>query len=99
VSGGGVLALRTLGEPAGDGRSPGLRWTALQRLDVAQPQGLEIRKVEAAHGDGDVSKRVGAFVPIVARVGQRSCADGVEHDHAGTRHVAILGRSWRPSWD
>ena len=98
VTGGGVLPLRALEEPAGHRGSTRLWWTTLERLDVAETQGLEIRQVQPPDGFRHVSQRVRAFVSIVARVGQGSCADGIEHDHAGARHVAILGRSWQPPW-
>ena len=95
----GVLAFGAFGQPAGDGGRARLRRAPFERLDVAEAESLEIRKVEAADSLRNISKRVRALVPIVARVGQLSCADGVEDDHAGARHAAILGRPWRPSSD
>src|SRR6266446_4467422 len=48
VAGGGVLALRALEEPAGNCRSARLRRTALERLDVAETERLEVWQVQAA---------------------------------------------------
>ena len=95
VAGGRVLALRALEQAAGDGRRAGLRRAALERLDVAEAERLEVRQVEAADGARDVAERVRALVAVFVGVGQLAGADGVEHDDAGPRHGAILGR---PCW-
>ena len=87
VAGGRVLALRALEQPARDRRRPGLRRAALERHDVPEPERLEIRQVEAADGAGEVAEGVGAFVSVLRRIRQLTCADGVEHDHARPRHV------------
>ena len=92
VPGRRVLALRALDQPAGDGRGARLRRAALERLDVAEAERLEVGKVEAADGAGDVAERVRALVPVLIGVRQRAGAHGVEHDHAGAGHGAILGR-------
>ena len=93
VAGRRVLALRALDEPPGDRRRARLRRTALERLDVAEAERLEARQVEAADRARDVAERVGSLVAVVGGVGQRSRADGVEHDDAGAGHAAILGRA------
>ena len=87
-----VLALRALEQAAGDRRSTRLRRAALERLDVAETERLEIGEVETADGAGDVAERVGALVAVVGRVRQLPRADGVEHDDARTRHAGILRR-------
>jgi hypothetical protein len=50
VAGRRVLALRTLEQPAGDCGGPGLWRASLERLHVAQTEGLETREVETADG-------------------------------------------------
>ncbi len=95
---GRVLALRPLYEAAGDRRGPRLRRAALELLDVPEPERLEIREIEPAHRARDVSEGVGALVPIVPGVGQRSRADRIEHDHARPRHAAILEPDGHRSW-
>ena len=90
VAGGRVLALRALEQAAGDRGRTRLRRAALERLDVAEPERLEVRQVEAADGARDVAERVGALVPVLGCIRQRSRAHGVEHDHARARHAAIL---------
>ena len=94
VPGGRVLALRALDEAARERGRAGLRRTALERLDVAEPERLEVRQVEAAHGAGDVPERVRPLVAVLVGVRQLARADGVEHDHAGAGHAAIVAPSW-----
>jgi hypothetical protein len=65
-----VLALRALDEAAGDGRSAGLRWAALERLDVAEPERLQIGQVQSTDGSRDVPERVGALVSVFVGVRQ-----------------------------
>ena len=62
-----VLALRALEQPAGDRRRARLRRAALERLDVAEAERLEVRQVEAADGARDVAERVGALVAVLGR--------------------------------
>ena len=97
VAGRRVLALRALDEPARNRRRAGLRRTALERLDVAEAERLEVREVEAADGASDVPQRVRTFVSERGRVGQFARAHRVQHDDACAGHGAILGRSWKPS--
>ena len=52
VAGGRVLALRALQQPARDRRRARLRRAALQRLDVAEPERLEVGQVEPADRTG-----------------------------------------------
>jgi hypothetical protein len=86
VAGGGVLALRTLEQPAGDRWSPGLRRAAFERHDVAETECLEVREVEPADRLRDVAERVRALVPVLAGIRQLPCPDRVEDDHTRTRH-------------
>ena len=86
VAGRRVLAARALDQPPGDRRRARLRRAAEQRLDVAEPERLERRQVEAADGAGEVAERVGALVAEVGGVGQLPGPDGVEDDHTGPRH-------------
>jgi len=79
-----------LDEPSGDGGRPVHRRAAFERLDVAEPERLEIGEIESADGFRDVAERVGAFVSELGRVGQLPCADGVQHDDARAGHGAIL---------
>ena len=90
VAGRRVLAARALDEPARDRRRARLRRAAEQRLDVAEPERLERRQVEAADGPREVAERVRALVAEVGRVRQLAGPDGIEHDHAGPGHAAIL---------
>ena len=92
----GVLALRPLEQPACDGRRSGLRRASLERLDVAEPERLEIGQVEAPDRASDVPQRVRAFVPPLGRIRQRTSADGIEHDHARPRHAGSLRTAWKP---
>ena len=92
VPGGRVLALRSLEQAPGDGRGARLWRAALQRLDVPEPQCLDVREVEAAHRPRDVAERVGALVTVCGGIRKRSRAHGVQHNHASARHAAILGR-------
>ena len=85
-----VLALRALDQPPGDRRRARLRRAALERLDVAETERLEIGQVEPADGAGDVPERVRALVPVVRCVRQLPRADGVEHDDARARHCGYL---------
>jgi hypothetical protein len=59
-----VLALRALDEAAGDGGSAGLRWTTLERLDVAEPERLQIRQVQPTDSSRDVPVGVRALVSL-----------------------------------
>ena len=86
VTGGRVLPLRPLEQPARDRRRVGLRRAALERLDVAEAERLQVRQVEPADRSGDVPERVRALVTAVGRVRQLPRADGVEHDDARPRH-------------
>ena len=79
-------------ETARDGGRARLRRAALERLDVPEPERLEVRQVEAADGAGDVPERVGAFVAALGGVRQLAGADGIEHDHACPRHAGSLRR-------
>ena len=90
VARGRVLALRALEETARDGGCARLWRTTLERLDVPEPEGLEVRQVEASDGAGDVPERVRPFVPPLGRVRQLSRADGIEHDHTCPRHAGSL---------
>src|SRR3972149_5961193 len=72
------------------GRPPG------RRPAVPGPERLEVGQVEPPDGTGHIAERVGAFVPVQRSVRQRSRTDGVQHDHAGARHAAILRRAWSP---
>ena len=94
-----VLALRALEQPARDRRRAGLRRAALERLDVAEPERLEVGQVEAPDGASDVPERVRAFVSPLGRIRQLTRADGIEHDHAGPRHAGSLRTAWKPSSD
>jgi hypothetical protein len=87
-----VLALGTLEQASGDGRSARLRRAAFERLDVPEPERLHVRQVEAAHRSRDVAERVRALVTVCCGIRKRSRAHGVQHDHASARHAAILGR-------
>jgi hypothetical protein len=93
VSRGRVLALRALDETARDGRRSRLRWTPLQRLDVTEAQRLQIGQVKAANRPGHVSERVRALVAVLCGIRELPGTHGIEHDDAGPRHQAILGRS------
>ncbi len=97
VPGRRVLSLRTLEQPAGDCRRARLRRAALEWLDVAQAERLEVGQVEPTDRPGDVAERVRALVAVRGGIRQRPGTDGVQHNHAGTRHRAILGWSWMPS--
>ena len=92
VAGGRVLALRALGQPAGDGGCARLRRTALERLDVAETERLETRKVEPADRARHVAERVGTLVAVVFGVGHSPRSHGVQHDDARAGHAAILSR-------
>ena len=94
-----VLALRALEQPAGDGRRARLRRAAFERLDVPEPERLEIGQVEATDGAGDVPQRVRALVPPLGSIRQLTRADGIEHDHAGPRHAGSLRTGWKPFSD
>ena len=92
-----VLALRALEQPAGDRGCPRLWRAALELHHVAEAERLERGQVEAADGAGHVAERVRPLIAERGRIGQLSRADGVEHDYAGPRHVAILRRAWKQS--
>ena len=77
-----VLALGTLDQPSGDRGRPRLWRAALELLDVAEPERLEVRQVEAADGSGDVPERVRALVAEFAGVRKGAGADCIEDDHA-----------------
>ena len=85
----GVLALRALEEPARDGRRVRLRRAALELLDVAEAERLEVRAGRARRPPGDVPERVRAVVAVVGGVRQLAGADGIEHDHTGTGHAEL----------
>jgi len=70
--------------------APGCR-AAFERLDVAQAERLHVWQVESADRLGDVAERVRALVPVAVGIRQCTGADGVEDDHAGSGHAAILG--------
>jgi hypothetical protein len=95
VPGRRVLPARPLREAAGDGRSARLGRAALERLNVSEPECLEVGEIEAADGPGDIPERVRSFIPVLVGIRQCAGADGVEHDHAGPWHAAILGGSFR----
>ena len=97
VAGRRVLALRALDEPARDRRRSRLRRAALERLDVAEPERLEIRQVEAADGAGDVAERVRSLVAVLGGVRQRARADGVQHDDARAGHAGYSRSVMEPS--
>ena len=79
-------------QPARDRGRVRLRRAALERLDVAEPERLEVREVETADRARDVPERVRALVAPVGRVGQLARPDGVQHDHAGARHRGYPSR-------
>ncbi len=89
---GRVLPLRALDEAARDRRRARLGRAALERERVAEPERLERGQVEASDGAGDVADRVRPLVSVLGRVRQLPCTDGVEHDHARTRHAGSLRR-------
>ena len=99
VTGGRVLALRALEQATRDCGRARLRRAALERLDVAEAERLEIGQVEASDGASDVPERVRAFVPPLGSVRQLSRADGIEHDHACPRHAGSLRTAWTRFWD
>ena len=90
VAGRRVLAARALEQPPRDGGRSRLRRAAGERLDVAEPERLERRQVEAADRLRHVAERVRAFVAEVARIGELSRPDCVEDDDACSWHAAIL---------
>src|SRR5205085_328426 len=67
---------------------------ALERLDVAEAERLEVRQVEAPDRPRDVSERVGALVAELRRIGKRAGADGIEHDHARASQWTSRGCWW-----
>jgi hypothetical protein len=81
----GVLSPGAFDQPAGDRRRARLRRAALERLDVAEPERLEVRQVQPTDGARDIPERVGALVAVVGRVGELAGADRVEDDYAGAR--------------
>ena len=87
-----VLPLGALDEAPCDGRSSGLRRASLQRHDVPEAERLEVGQIEAADRPGDVAERVRALVAVIDGVRQLPRPDGVEDDHARTRH--LWGRRW-----
>ena len=66
--------------------APGCGGQPSSGMHVSEPERLEVRQVEPSDRLRDVAERVGAFVPVLARVGQLPGPDGVEDDHARTRH-------------
>ena len=60
---------RSISRPATAG-APGLRRAALERLDVAEPERLEIREIEPTHGASDVAERVRALVAVLGGIGK-----------------------------
>ena len=99
VAGRRVLALRPLDQPTRHGRRAGLRRTALERRDVAEPERLEVRQVQPADGPGHVSERVRPFVAVFGGIRELTRSNGIEHDDARPRHAAILGWPWPTSLD
>ena len=85
-----VLAFRPLEQPTRDGRGARLRGAPFERLDITEPERLEIGQVEAPDRTSDVPQRVRAFVSPLGRIWQRTRADGIEHDHTGPRHAGSL---------
>ncbi len=92
-----VLALRALEQPARDRRRAGLRRAALERLDVPEPERLEIGQVETPDGASDVPERVRALISPLGSIRQLTRANGIEHDHAGPRHAGSLRTTWKLS--
>ena len=90
VARGRVHAEAALGQPAVDGRGVAARRAAAQRHDVAEPERLHGRHLEAAHGLGDVRERRRSGGAEVGRVGQVARPDGVQHDHACPWHRRTL---------
>src|ERR687888_667970 len=74
-----------------------LRRAAFEVFDVAEPELLEIRKVEAADGAGHVAERIRALVTVLGRIRQFAGPNGVEDDHACPWHGAILFLAWTQS--
>ena len=85
-----VLALRALEQTPCDGRCTRLRRTTFQRLDVAEPERLEIGQVEASDRASNVPQCVRALIPPLGSIRQRTRADGIEHNHARPRHAGSL---------
>ncbi len=79
-----------LGQPAVDGRGVAPGRAARDRHDVAEPEGLHGRHVEAAHRLGDVRKRRRSRRAEVGRVGQVARPDRIQHDHACPWHRRTL---------
>ena len=93
VAGRRVLALRPLEQPAGDRGSARLRRAALELHHVAEAERLQCGQVETSDGAGHVAERVRSLISEIGRIGQLSRADGIEHDYARPRHVAIVRRA------
>ncbi len=58
-----------------------------QRQDRAEPEPLERRQGEAARRLCKMGNRVGAEVPVLCRVGERSDTARIEYDYKGARHA------------
>jgi hypothetical protein len=92
VTRGRILALRPLDEPACDRGRSGLGRASLERLDVSQAQCLQAWQIEAADGTREIAERVRSLVSVLRGVGELAGTDGIQNDHAGSRHAAILSR-------
>ena len=86
---------RSSSRPATAGRA-GLRRAALERLDVAEPESLEVGEIEPSDGAGHVAERVRSLVAVLGRIRKRPGPNRVQHDDAGARHAAILIAAWTP---
>jgi len=98
VAGRRVFAARALDQPAGDRGRTRLGRAPFERLDVSEAECFHRREVETADRDSDIPKRVGALVPELGGVRQRSRTHSIENDHAGAGHAAILVL-WKPRSD
>ena len=94
-----VLPLRALEQAARDRGGPGLRRAPCERFHVPEAERLEIGKIEAADCSRDVAERVRSLVAVLVGIGKSAGTDGVEHDHAGSGHAAILGTGCLPPSD
>ena len=89
-----VLALRPFEQPPGDRRRARLGRAALQLHHVPEAESLERGQVETTDGAGHVAERVRPLIAELGRIWQLSRTDGIEHDYAGPRHLAIVRRVW-----
>ena len=90
---------RALEQAARDRGGPGLRRAPCERFHVPEAERLEIGKIEAADRSRDVAERVRSLVAVLVGIGKSAGTDGIEHDHAGSGHAAILGTGCLPPSD